>query len=631
MEASTFEALVTELEGVAQERPQTYRLRVLGLALLGYAVLIGSILVLLAASALCIWVLTQTHIYGGTRFSLMGLVFCVFMLYYILKSLWIRFEPPKGIVLGHDNAPALMMLIEDLAKKVGASNPDCVILDGEFNASVMELPRLGLLGWSKTYLTIGLPLALALNPAQLEAVLAHEFGHLSGNHARFGNWIYRVRRTWIQLHEELCRQSDNNNSGLVGRFLDWYAPFFGAYSFVFARQNEYEADRTAARLTTPDQIGSALITIAVSSRILGDRYWPGVFSRAEKESFPPTQILGGAATTLRRVLNTPEQITFLREALRAETGCADTHPALSDRLSALGLRWYPPEPLEENAAEHFFGAKLAGFSAVLDESWREGIALKWGERYRYTQQVQRQLTNWKGKEAELSTDETLQQALWVEEFEGIPAAIPYMHGFVERFPEHAAGRYTLGRLQCLAEDRLGLANLEQVIVLDPRLAASCCQIAADFLQRTGQAEAAANYLRRADKLADQLTAARKERASFDRKVQLLPHDQSAQDLALLTQQLKKNPRVKAAYFARKQLTLFPGTMPFFVLGVVIKRKPTDYLGYFFANRSDREFTQALVEDLNLPNETWIFVLNDAYKHNDFLKSKFKKLADSRLF
>jgi Zn-dependent protease with chaperone function len=631
VEASTFEALVTELEGVAQERPQAYRLRVLGLALLGYAVLLGSILLLLAGSALCIWVLTQTHIRGGMRFSLMGLAFCVFMLYYMLKSLWIRVDPPKGIVLGHDNAPVLMALIEDLAKKVGAPKPDCVILDGEFNAGVMELPRLGLLGWSKTYLTIGLPLALALNPAQLEAVLAHEFGHLSGNHTRFGNWIYRVRRTWIQLHEELCRQSDYNSSGLVGRFLDWYAPFFGAYSFVFARQNEYEADRTAAQLTTPNQIGSALITIAVSSRILGDRYWPEVFSRAEKESFPPTQILGGTATTLRRVLSTPEQISFLQEALREQTGCADTHPALSARLSALGLRWHPPESLDQNAAEHFFGAKLASFSAVLDERWREGVALKWSERYQYTQQVRRQLANWKGKEAELSTDEALQQALWVEEFEGIPTALPYLQGFVERFPEHAAGRYTLGRLQCLTEDRLGLNNLEQVIILDPRLAVSCCQIAADFLQRSGQTEAAATYLKRADKLAEQLSQARRERAVFDRNSQLVPHEQSAQSLSLLTRQLKKYSKVKAAYFARKQLTLFPGTMPCFVLGVVVKRKPTDYLSQFFANRSDREFTQVLIEDLNLPNETWIFVLNDADKHNSFLKSKFKKLVESRLF
>jgi hypothetical protein len=100
---------------------------------------------------------------------------------------------------------------------------------------------------------------------------------------------------------------------------------------------------------------------------------------------------------------------------------------------------------------------------------------------------------------------------------------------------------------------------------------------------------------------------------------------------LLTRQLKKYSKVKAAYFARKQLTLFPGTMPCFVLGVVVKRKPTDYLSQFFANRSDREFTQVLIEDLNLPNETWIFVLNDADKHNSFLKSKFKKLVESRLF
>lgn len=45
-------------------------------------------------------------------------------------------------------------------------------------------------GMMKNYLIIGLPLMQSLSTEQLTSVLAHEFGHLSKNHARAANWIY---------------------------------------------------------------------------------------------------------------------------------------------------------------------------------------------------------------------------------------------------------------------------------------------------------------------------------------------------------------------------------------------------------------------------------------------------------
>ncbi len=59
-----------------------------------------------------------------------------------------------------------------------------VLLTPDFNAGVMQVPRLGLLGWYRSYLFIGLPLMKSLTVEQFQAVLAHELGHLSGGHAR---------------------------------------------------------------------------------------------------------------------------------------------------------------------------------------------------------------------------------------------------------------------------------------------------------------------------------------------------------------------------------------------------------------------------------------------------------------
>src|SRR5207249_200161 len=113
-----------------------------------------------------------------------------------------------------------------------------VLLTDDFNAAAAQRPRLGIFGWQENYLLLGLPLMLALTPGQFRSVVAHELGHLSGNHGKFGGWIYRINRTWEQLVERMT-QSRSWVSGIFTKFFGWYMPFFEAYSFVLRRQQEY--------------------------------------------------------------------------------------------------------------------------------------------------------------------------------------------------------------------------------------------------------------------------------------------------------------------------------------------------------------------------------------------------------
>ena len=99
---------------------------------------------------------------------------------------------------------------------------DHVLLTEEFNAAVVQIPRLGILGWNRNYLIIGLPLMKALTRKQLAAVLAHELGHLAGGHARLGNWIYRLRLGWMRLARRL------EDSESVGKLV--FRPFFARYA-----------------------------------------------------------------------------------------------------------------------------------------------------------------------------------------------------------------------------------------------------------------------------------------------------------------------------------------------------------------------------------------------------------------
>ena len=131
-------------------------------------------------------------------------------------------------------APKLFELIDEVCSQVDGPRLHNVLLTEDFNAGIVQTPRLGPFGWQRNHLLIGLPLLQALSPAEFRAVLGHEYGHLSGNHGRFSGWIYRVRQTWTQLLTTLHEQR-RHFSFIFEWFLDWYAPFFNAYSFVLAR------------------------------------------------------------------------------------------------------------------------------------------------------------------------------------------------------------------------------------------------------------------------------------------------------------------------------------------------------------------------------------------------------------
>src|SRR5207249_11068756 len=91
------------------------------------------------------------------------------------------------------------------------------------NVGVVHRPRLALFGWYRNYLLLGLPLMQTLSPEEFRTALAHELGHLSRQHGRFGSWIYRIRVMWLRLGA----QPQGWHGGLATQWLlTRWAPYF---------------------------------------------------------------------------------------------------------------------------------------------------------------------------------------------------------------------------------------------------------------------------------------------------------------------------------------------------------------------------------------------------------------------
>ncbi|WP_034349215.1 M48 family metallopeptidase [Noviherbaspirillum massiliense] len=604
MEAKAFDQLVARLELFAQRAPVAYKIRVGLLAALGYGYVFGVLAVLVAILVLLGWFASG----GKHLFPVIKIAIPLLMLtWVILRALWVRLEEPEGRALTPQEAPELFAVIDDMRRRLRGPRVHGVLLTDEYNAAVVQTPRLGMFGWQKNHLILGLPLMQALSPEQFLAVLAHEYGHLAGAHSRFASWIYRIRKSWHQLMDALDRQGSSNF--LFKKFFDWYSPFFAAYSFVLARANEYQADQVSRELVGSRHAADALINSSIKSVLLREQFWPKVYEHAEHEaapSFAPFEKLAGSLT---QPVAPEEAEEWLQAALACKTGSDDTHPSLSDRLRALGEAPRVPEAIGESAAQRYLAQSLSRLTSELDQGWRERVADSWRERFEHVQQGKTELAQLQEKSTQgtLELQQLWDLAYWTEEIHGGEAALPRYQEVLSRAPDSPATQFAVGRLLLTQGEEAGIAHLEKAMELDPARAVAANEWIGDFLWQRGREDEARTCFTRAAAARQLAAEAAQERASLTTADKFMHHELDEDTLATLREQLALQPRIAKAWLARKVLTHNPDEEPVFGLAVQTR----------FWHLSGRKYVSKLCQELSGIGHTYIVVVNafddDAYR------------------
>lgn len=608
MTPETFDALVQNLEQYSQRNPQTYKLRVGLLALLGYLYLFLVVSGLLAAVVLLVWLALSSRHFNALVVK--AIIFLLIPICIVARSLWVRWTTPKGITLNPQKVPKLFALIEDLAKNLQTSSFHHVLLTDDFNASVLQIPRLGLFGWYANYLVIGLPLMQALSPKQFRAVLAHELGHLSGNHSRFAGWIYRVRQTWVQILDRL-QAGHHSETGLIfSAFFNWYAPFFSAYSFVLARTDEYEADRCAAQMAGQQNAVDALVNICVRGAYLNHNFWPELNQRANVQPDPPTHLYNELSQALSRKIDLETAQQRLAAALEQKTDNADTHPCLRDRLLALGVDPITVQPaiqLHRTAAEYFLDAALDGYTDQLNQEWQTTVTFQWKERHAYATHIQESLSTLENKAqlSNLTVEEAWNRAQWTLELTDHETALPLVKAVLQQNSTHAEANYVLGRILAEESNPEAIPHLEIAMRQDKHKTLSGCQIIGHILSQLGRDSEIEPYRQLAQEHYQMLLLAEQERAQVSVSDEFIPHELSKSDLAELSQQLRRYPHICEAYLVQKKVRYFPEE-PFYVM--VISRKVSFWK--LALSSQDTKIINQLVKELNFPGQCWITALNE---------------------
>ncbi|WP_426337832.1 M48 family metallopeptidase [Pseudoduganella sp. S-14] len=494
MEYKAFEHLVRRLELDSNSSPEAFRRKVFAIGLGAYATLFGLLAGLLALFAMLVqWAIESHRAFAMIKAGLAGL-FLLSLIFVILRVMLMRLDPPTGRELVRDEAPKLFDILEKLYGKLHGPRIQHVLITDEYNAAIVQHARFGIFGGYRNYLLVGLPFLLGSTPKEMLAVLAHEYGHLCGDHAKGSTTIYRQRRLFVAMYQHLESSADDNVvSAAIVRALQRFFPYYSAYTFVLSRQDEYEADQVAV-----DMAGhTATSQMLVRARLLGDwiahDFWPSMYENADRLERPPFMPFSSMRLAIKANYDEWATKKALDTAWATRSDLDDTHPCLRERLDAIEMAPVLPPPVDTCAADVMLAAGVGKkLEAELDQDWWEVNSRGWVHRFRHVQNSRVRIGELSASPlAKLSVQDLLELASLKLDFEDTASAKPALVELMKR----GGGPYPraslmYGRVLVAEGDRRGVDHLREAALNEPRLLEEAAQRGYQFLlERDGEAVA----------------------------------------------------------------------------------------------------------------------------------------------
>jgi Peptidase family M48 len=452
---------------------------------------------------------------------------------------------------------------------------------------------------------LGLPYLNALSAEEMRAVVAHELGHLSRAHGRFGAFVYRVRATWFSLLHGL-ELRESMWTGLVRRFFLWYVPYFNAYTLPLARAHEFEADDAAVDAAGKEATGASLVKGVLAARWADESYWPGVFRRALDEPAPPATAFVPLADGIAKASRAKDAQTWYRQLLEIETDPYDSHPSIAERLAHLELD--PQHALQlaqangrPTAASAYLGDAEPEIVAAVDHAWRDDVMTHWHEQHSDAQRDKSELERLDAS-AERSTDDALRRAQLTEMFRSEDEALARYRELVDTENDVPA-RFAVGRLLLERDDDEGLRWLDESMDRDPEAVLPACQVAYRYLRAHDRDEEAERYRTRAEQQAAIFEQAAGERSEVSVEDRLEPPNLPGEVLASVREKVAWHEEVVEAYLVRKRTDHLDDTHPFYVLALVPK---SSFRTAWKEGDDDAEpLEERVARDVSLPGELMV--------------------------
>ncbi|HEV7300842.1 MAG TPA: M48 family metalloprotease [Tepidisphaeraceae bacterium] len=281
-----------------------------------------------------------------------GAVLVVFM---TLPLLWRSSKNgPRPYWVDRREQPLLYAYVDRLCDAMNTPRPSRIDVIASANASAhIDNGLLGIFR-RRLVLTIGMPLATAMDLRQFTGVLAHEFGHFAqGGFMRLSYVVHHINAWFTRLAYQRNGLDDAVDSfadgdshwtigliallcklsmGLTRLILKGMALLSHGLSMHLSRQAEFDADHKAARIVGSDAMGAALELVPyvdLSNSIAIDH----AHAQWQRRTLPDDLVQ--LTDLVRRDLPAKVKSGIEAQILSADTSWFDTHPPLFKRIAAL--------------------------------------------------------------------------------------------------------------------------------------------------------------------------------------------------------------------------------------------------------------------------------------------------------
>ncbi len=610
-----FELLVRKLEAKAEKNPGNYRFKVLLLTALGYGYILFFLALVLFLLTISVLYLADGHFTFG---SLKILVITGGLSYFIIKSLFVKMPLPEGYYLKEKEAPELEKTISYISKKLKTPKIHAIVLNDDFNAAVLQHHKFGLFGPKKNILKIGIPLVSGLTREQFTCVLAHELGHISHSDTSFGAMIYRVRMTWAQLMTSL-EKSEQFGTFLFRKFIKWFYPRYSAYTFVMARQQEYAADAASAKVTSPETARDTLCAISIGAQYYYENYFDELFEEGSKTNAVPQPY--SQFFDKSRKMDSVVAETFLKNELEMESGVLDTHPCLTDRLKAIGMKSDIPKN-GESAVDYFF-ANPDSILQQFNQSWFEQNGERWKEQIASYNEAKNRLQELENSK-ELDLRSKFEKAMLTRNLVGYEPAAALLEEIIAEYPDEriAPAYLTLGNIYLHKEEtaQMGESFVRKAVEIDWELKEEAWEALCKYYYYTGQMEAFEETRAQLEAWPNIIKQFEEESGALSLDDHYVPHDQAPEEVAAIVDDLNRHSEIVEAYLVRKIIELMPERKVYSLALTVQVPEDIDQVEY------TDQLLEKYAQELQIPENIHFYILNG---YEDFEK-KVKEVEGSQI-
>ena len=193
------EQLLIQAEQDLKENPKNYEKKLFRYSLLGYGIILVIVAILIGVTVGTFTLAMSSSLFLLLLFKKKLFIPLLIMLWVLFKSVFIRWPKPEGVQITRKMAPKLFQVLDDMQEKLDTPKLHQVIVTPEMNASIIQTPRFLAFGFTHNTLVLGFELLISMTTEEVKAVIAHELGHLSGNHSKFHGWIYQARESWQNM------------------------------------------------------------------------------------------------------------------------------------------------------------------------------------------------------------------------------------------------------------------------------------------------------------------------------------------------------------------------------------------------------------------------------------------------